>query len=237
MKKMEIIDLIIIVAIVFGVFIVLFAIPFPYSATEIYIEKEPYDVQETYVEKEPYEYEAMEYFEHELEYLEKSLNYGAKGWFVEQNFKITNKEDEDGCWSYVPVLYYQGVYKRNLSEQKQCISAKAVKIFSVSIFSGFAAEYEPSEDDFSVILNITSISEKSVTKTSVKDVEKTRTVTKYRDVEKARTVTKYRTLWERLTKAEGELLSFFYIIDSLWQWFLDICQLYSFLLTLSRQIY
>src|SRR3989338_5043810 len=78
------------------VLIVVFAIPFPYSATEEYTEKEPYTTTEYYYEREPYATQSCN--TKNLAYSNKNIECAGQSFFgpAKATYEFTNKDAEQG---------------------------------------------------------------------------------------------------------------------------------------------
>jgi len=191
-----------------------FAIPVPYTATEVYTVNEPYDAEEKYTVKEPYAgtetyYEDVSYSEEECEYIRASYNSEAKqGDMVGEKHKIictiTNFESEpiefqysiyltegigDGCGDYEIDSYDRVVTigSGQTIEKEAILDPRGFDKWCLGCWA-FPQEQVKECD---IVTKFKSVP-KQTEVTRYRDVEKTRTVTKYRDVEKTRTVTKYR---------------------------------------------
>ncbi len=208
--------------------IVIFAVQFPYTATEEYIEKEPYEATESFTQKEPYtdtECKTMNFL-YKIDYgtatnpclQQECASYNSN--CAETNFWGNCVRYAQVCSSYKCVKYSMNCNIKiknqeregtifNLDLMKYNSDTKSsASITKENVFVNALDEqqvnwnfvYLPTES-VNCFYNLLSVPTRKECQevTKFNEQTKNRAITKYKDVTKQRSVTKYATLFNQWT--------------------------------------
>lgn len=184
LSKKKIMILSVIIGLLVIASVIIFAVPFPYQATQQYSENVPYDAQESYTEKEPH---------NNQECSDREAKYTIA--------KLGREDPTYGSVTYVEIcnLESQLIYiSYRICRSGECAQSRVNEIimYPHSCNEGNGFVVAKAED-----VELKSILVKPVqeckTTISYTDVTKYRTVTKYRNDYKERKTTKYSTLFNR----------------------------------------